>query len=72
MFNQITFYPLFGFPLILYGGLVTLASMLVTASIMVLNDRGMAKIPFEWHHRMAIITIALALIHGSMGILSYL
>lgn len=71
MFNEISYYPIFGLPLILYLGSLTMISLLTTATIMFLNDRKLAKIPFKWHHLMAKITIVLALIHGTFGILAY-
>ena len=70
MFSEITYYPVFGLPLIVYGGILTLISLLTTAGIMYLNNRKITKIPFQWHHRMALITVVLGLIHGLLGILS--
>jgi len=61
-----------GKPLILWGGLITLTSLLFTALISVLNNRGNHKIPFKWHSIMARVTVALALIHGTLGLLAYL
>lgn len=71
MFKSIAYYLIFGKPLILYLGILTLLSFLFTASIAIMNLKGIHKIPFAWHHRMAIISISLALIHGTLGILSY-
>jgi len=71
MINQIAYTMLFGKPLILWGGLVTLICLLFTALISVLNNRGNHKIPFKWHPIMARVTIVLGIIHGVMGILAY-
>jgi hypothetical protein len=71
MLENITYYPIFGKPLILYGGIITLLSLLFTASISVMNKKGMHVIPFKWHSRMAAVTIVLALIHGLLGLLAY-
>lgn len=72
MLEYITYYQIFGKPLIMYLGLLTLSSFLFTASIAVLNIKfGINKIPFKWHPRMAAISITLALIHGTLGILLY-
>jgi hypothetical protein len=62
---------IFGKPLIMYGGILTLLCLLFTASISIMNKNGIHVIPFEWHPRMAIITITLALIHGTLGILAF-
>jgi hypothetical protein len=69
--NEITYYPVFGFPLILYGGVMTFTFLVLTSLIMFLNLRGITKIPVVWHHRMALLTLILALVHGSLGILAY-
>jgi len=71
MFQNITFYPIFGKPLILYLGVLTFLSFLFTASISFLNKRGIHIIPFKWHPRMAVISLTLGLIHGLLGILAY-
>jgi len=71
MLEYITYYQILGKPLILYGGVATLISLLSTAMISVLNKRGIHVIPFRWHSRLAALTIALALVHGAMGLLAY-
>lgn len=71
MLNQISYYLIFGKPLMMYTGIITLLSFLFTALIAILNKKGISKIPFKWHIRMAVISITLALIHGTMGILAY-
>ena len=71
MLEQIAYYPVFGKPLVMYLGIATYASFLFTASIAVLNAKGIKKIPFKWHPRMAAFSIALATIHGSLGLLAY-
>jgi hypothetical protein len=71
MFRNITYFLIFGKPLIMYMGILTLLSFLFTATIAVLNFKGIHKIPFKWHPRMAVISITLAIIHGSLGILAY-
>lgn len=71
MFRQITYFLIFGKPLIMYTGILTLLSFLFTALIGFLNHKGRHKIPFKWHPVMAAISIMLAIIHGLMGILAY-
>jgi hypothetical protein len=71
MLAEISYYLIFGKPLILYLGIVTLAVLLVTASVPVLNKRGIHIIPFTWHPRCAMLAIGLAIIHGALGVLAY-
>lgn len=71
MLESITYFQIFGKPLIIYLGILTLSSFLFTASIAVLNRRGINKIPFKWHPRMAALSISLGIIHGALGILAY-
>jgi len=69
--RNISYFLIFGKPLILYGGILTLLSFLFTALISILNSKGNHTISFAWHKRIAIISICLGIIHGLMGILSY-
>lgn len=71
MLNNITYYLIFGKPLIMYLGIVTLLSLMVTAYIGYSNFKGKSKIPFAWHPRIAAITILIALVHGTLGLLAY-
>lgn len=71
MFQEFSYYLIFGRPLIMYLGIITTVSFLITASIPFLRHRSGAKIPFAWHKRMAGIAIALGLIHGILGIAAY-
>jgi hypothetical protein len=71
MFQNITYFLIFGKPLIMYLGIVTLITFLFTASIAVMNLKGIHTIPFKWHPRCAIIAIVLALVHGILGVLAY-
>jgi hypothetical protein len=72
MFQEITYYLIFGKPLIVYLGILTLLSLLTTASIGFLNLRGIRTIPFRYHPVCAGLTILLALVHGLLGLLAYL
>lgn len=71
MFKYIAYYLIFGKPLIMYTGILTLLSFLFTALIGFLNFKGDRRIAFKWHPRMAVTSITLALIHGLMGLLAY-
>jgi len=72
MLEKISYYLIFGKPLIMYLGILTLLSFLFTAMIAVLNKKGINTIPFEWHPRMAIFSIILAIIHGFLGVMLHL
>ena len=72
MFQEITYFLIFGKPLIMYLGILTLLAILVTAGIAVMNKKGVHIIPFRWHPVCAGSAILLALVHGLLGILAYL
>lgn len=72
MLRELTYYLIFGKPLIMYMGVITLLSFLTTATIGYLFHHGNQIIPFKWHLRMAVLSITLAIIHGLLGILAYL
>jgi len=72
MFEQFSYALVFGFPVIMYLGLITFASFVFTATVGLLNYKGILWIPFRWHPRLAAISIALGIFHGSLGILAYI
>lgn len=72
MLQQISYALVFGKPVILYLGILTVTALLLTAAIPILNRKGIRTIPFAWHPRCAMATICLALIHGTLGVLAYI
>lgn len=70
--RQIAYYPIFGLPLVLYLGVLALLSLLTTATIGYLIRERRVPIPFIWHKRFAALTVIIAVIHGSLALLSYL
>jgi hypothetical protein len=72
MLQEISYYPVLERPLILYLGILTLLSLLATATIAVLNVNGVRTIPVRWHRFCAGFTVLLALVHGGLGLLAYL
>lgn len=72
MIAQIALTIIFGKPLLFYLGIITFISFSLTALIGFLNFHGKHSIPFEWHPRMAAISLLLAFIHGIMGLAIYL
>ena len=71
MVSSLAFHLFLGKPLIMYGGILTFLSLLTTATIGVLNMKGITIVPFKWHPRMAIITIILSTIHAFFGLSIY-
>lgn len=71
MLQEISYALVFGKPVIFYLGILTLAGLLLTASIPVLNQRGIRIIPFGWHPLCAVGTICVAIIHGTLAVLAY-
>lgn len=72
MIAQIAYSQILGKPLLLYIGVLSMLLMLFTATIAILNKKGIQKIPFQWHPRMAIVTIIFAIIHGIFAMSAYL
>lgn len=71
MLEGITYFTISGIPFIVYLGIITLFFLLLTATVPVLNRRGINRIPFNWHPALAKITIIIAIIHATLGILAY-
>ncbi len=69
--QKIAYALILGKPLIFYLGILTIISFFLTALIGYLNHNGNHKIPLKWHFRLAGLSLALAVIHALMGILSY-
>ena len=70
--TQIAYTIILGFPVLIWGGLLTLSMFLLSASVGFLNTHGIRIIKFKHHKTIAYLAIAIALIHGSMAMLSYL
>lgn len=71
MLSDVSYYLIFGKPLIMYLGILTLSSFLFTAYIGFMKLRGKTKIPLRWHFFMARVSLALAIIHGFLGLAAY-
>ncbi len=72
MIHKAAFFPIFGHPLIIYIGILTVVCILCTATIGLLNYKGIKIIPFKWHIIFAVTTISLALVHGLFGLSIFL
>jgi hypothetical protein len=60
-----------GFPLIMYGGILSYLLFFAAAVVAILNRKGIRIIPFKWHPRLAIIAIAVATVHAIFGLSFY-
>lgn len=64
MLEDISYFMIFGKPLIMYLGIITLVGFLITAAL--------SKKDMQWHRGMAIASIILAVIHAVLGVFLYL
>ena len=71
MLAHLAYYQILGKPVLMYSGILTLVSFIFTALIPILNQKGIHKIPFSWHSRMAKVSFSLAIIHAILGISIY-
>ena len=72
MIQNIAYSLILGKPLIMYMGILTILFVIFTATVGILNYKGIKIIPFKWHLRLAVITIAFALIHAIFGLSIFL
>jgi len=72
MLENISYFLIFGKPLILYLGILTLTLLVSTATVGYLNFKGRTVIPFKWHPRLAALTLSVAAVHATLGILLYI
>lgn len=70
MLREISYYLIFGKPLLLYLGITTLTLLSITLAMGLLVFKG--KVKLKHHQVMAAITITMAIIHGTLAILAYL
>jgi hypothetical protein len=68
---EIVYYPILGLPVIFWLGLITLLLFIITATIAVLNRRGIHTIPIRWHFILARFAIILGLIHSILYLLLF-
>jgi len=70
MITQIALLPIFGYPVIMYGGIFTFVFMVFASFIGWRTMKGKCKLknPIKWHKAMAMIAVLLGLIHGLFGL----
>lgn len=71
MLQEISYFLIFGKPLIMYFGVITLCSFLATAAIPLLRQSRIIHLSFVWHPRLAGFALVLGLVHGTLGVLAY-
>jgi hypothetical protein len=72
MLENITYFPIFDIPFIVYLGSITILLFLITALIAILRRRGKIKISIKWHYCLAYISISIGLVHGILALLAYI
>ena len=70
MIKSIAFYPVFGIPLIMIGGVSTFILFLATAILGYMIYKGKTMISVKWHLRLAALSLLLAFIHGLLALLA--
>ncbi len=68
MIFEIAIYPIFGRPLVLYFGILTLLLLVSTAYLGHAINKGKISISIKWHMILAGSTVAFALIHAIFGL----
>jgi hypothetical protein len=68
MIHTLALTPFLGIPALAVGGILTFLLLLSTATIGILNMKGITIIPLKWHFRLAFATITLAVIHAIFGL----
>jgi len=71
MITSLSHIVIFGLPLALYFGIVTFLGLLTTALLGIFVLKGLYRVPFRWHMRMAAVTIFSGVIHGILVLLLY-
>jgi len=72
MIQEIAYYAVYTFPVVVVVGVVTLLSFVATAGIPILNRQRKEKIPIKWHIRMAQLSFILAVVHGLLAASIYM
>jgi len=72
MLKSIAYYQILGQPLTVILGILTLVFLLLAASVSIMNKKGITKVPFKWHPRLAAVAITFAILHGLLVFLSRL
>ena len=72
MLENITYFPIFDIPFIVYLGIITISLFFITGLIAISKRKGkIKKISIKWHYYLAYISITLGLFHGILALLAY-
>lgn len=71
MISSLAYFLILGQPLIMYLGILTYLSFLMTALLGYTYFKGRPILPFEWHPRFAATSLILGTIHGLLGLSVY-
>ncbi|MDD5772952.1 MAG: hypothetical protein PHX78_05740 [bacterium] len=72
MIKEFTYQTILGRPILLWLGLGTFSSVYFTASIAFLNKKGIHRIPFSLHPKMALFSLILAFFHALLALSLFL
>lgn len=72
LLSKLAYTLVFGKPLIMHLGILTLLSLLLTVSIAYASARKVKWIPFKFHRVVGLVTIIFAIIHSLLGFSVYL
>ncbi|MFA6228090.1 MAG: hypothetical protein WC668_02785 [Patescibacteria group bacterium] len=70
MLSTIALMPIFGYPAIMYGGIITFILFLLVAFMGYRINKGKCRLPnpIKWHQTIALLALILAVIHGILGL----
>jgi len=62
--QSIAMMPINGLPLVVYGGISTFLLFLLTASIGIAQTKGIHFLSYQWHIRIAVLSLLFASVHA--------
>ncbi len=69
--RDLAYSPIFGLPLMLWIGVLSMLCFLSAATIMILNLHTKVRISVDWHKRMAITGLVMMIIHAILASSAY-
>lgn len=72
MIHNLALAPFLGLPAVAVGGILTFLLLISTATIGILNMKGITIIPLKWHFRLAFATLVIGIIHAIFGLSIFL
>ncbi len=70
--QNLAYYPILGFPVIGYLGIITYVLLVITGAVMAVAKRRKKRLPMKLHHRYAAAALAFATIHGILALSIYI